>query len=54
MIGDSEADEKLAKICNINFALIKNGYTKKKITKFNKKYVFNNFYNLSRIINNRT
>ena len=54
MIGDSEADEKLAKICTINFALIKNGYTKKKITKFNKKYVFNNFYNLFRIINNRT
>ena len=26
----------------------------KKNNKFNKKYVFNNFYNLSRIINNRT
>ena len=29
VIGDSEADEKLAKINNIEFALIKNGYAKK-------------------------
>lgn len=54
MIGDSEADEKLARICNINFALIKNGYTKKKITQFKKKYVFNNFYNLTKILTNKT
>ena len=53
MIGDSEADEKLAKIWILTLRWLKMVY-KKKITKFNKKYVFNNFYNLSRIINNRT
>ena len=40
VIGDSEADEKLAKINNIEFALIKNGHAKKNLKKFKRKYLF--------------
>lgn len=54
IIGDSEADEKLAETCNVNFALIKNGYTKKKISKFNKKYLFKDFYELFKMIYYKT
>ena len=52
VIGDSEADEKLAKINNIEFALIKNGYAKKNLRKFKKKYLFENFFELSKILLN--
>jgi len=50
MIGDSEADEKLAKIYNLDFALIKNGYAKKNIKYFKKKYIFKDFYHLTNIL----
>ena len=52
VIGDSEADEKLAKINNIEFALIKNGYAKKNLKKFKRKYLFENFFELSKILVN--
>ena len=52
VIGDSEADEKLAKINNIEFALIKNGYAKKNLKKFKRKYLFENFFELSKILLN--
>ena len=50
MIGDSEADEKLAQNQSINFALIKKGYTNKKYTYFKKKYLFKDYYHLSRLL----
>ena len=52
LIGDSEADERLAKAYNLDFALIKNGYAKKNIKNFKKKYLFKDYYHLSKILIN--
>tara|TARA_Y100000389_G_C17431400_1_gene502855 strand:+ start:1233 stop:1877 length:645 start_codon:yes stop_codon:yes gene_type:complete len=50
MIGDSETDEKLAQKQSINFALIKKGYTNKNYINFKKKYLFKDYYHLSRLL----
>ena len=41
----------LAKIHNLDFALIKQGYTKK-IKNFTKTYLFTDYYQLSKILTN--
>ena len=42
----------LAKIHNLDFALIKQGYTKKNIKNFKKTYLFTDYYQLSKILTN--
>lgn len=50
IVGDSEADEKFALFNKVDFALIRNGYTNKKVKFFSKKYVFKNFSDLIKIL----
>ena len=50
MIGDSETDSEAAKLANIPFVLLENGYTDKKVEQINHDHLVKDFVGLEKII----